>query len=270
MNIFKAILLGIIQGATEFLPVSSSGHLIIFQKLFGLDPAKFGLTFDIALHFATLIVVFMVFWKDIVALIKKPFQKYVLLLIIATIPAGIIGVLFNDTIENISASGGFLGLSFILTACILWSSDYIGKKVKEDGQITNLDAAIVGVSQAVAILPGVSRSGTTMGTGMMRGMKKEAAVKFAFLMSIPVVGGSVVLGAKNIMEAPQSIEVIPLIAGMLAAGISGYFSVKFLLNFLKKKSLKVFAIYVLCLGVIILLDQLFFQKIFDVFLVYNM
>ena len=123
MEILKAIILGIVQGLTEFLPVSSSGHLIVFKKLFGLEAETFGLTFDIALHIATLAAVILVLWKDILPLLKKPVQKYVGLIIVATIPAGLIGVFFDDTVEELSQSGGFLGIAFLITAAVLCISE---------------------------------------------------------------------------------------------------------------------------------------------------
>ena len=128
MEILQSIILGLVQGLTEFLPVSSSGHLILMKKLFGIDQEQFGLTFDIALHFATLIAVFIVFWPDIVALIKKPIQKTTGLLIIATIPAALVGVFLDDYIEQISQSGGFLGIAFIATAALLFFSQKAKKK----------------------------------------------------------------------------------------------------------------------------------------------
>ena len=270
MEIIKAILLGIVQGLTEFLPVSSSGHLILFKKLFGLDGETFGLTFDIALHIATLAAVIVVLWKDILPLLKKPFQKYVYLLILATIPAGLVGLFFNDKIEEISQSGGFLGLAFLVTAILLWISESVGTKRKDQTDITYGDAACIGLAQAVAVVPGISRSGSTLGMGLIRGLKKETALKFAFMMSIPIIAASAVLGVKNIIEDPGSFDWTLIVAGMVAAGVSGYFAVRFMLDFFRKRSVKVFAIYVAIIGVFVLLDQLIFQQFFDTFLVFPM
>lgn len=267
MKIFQAILLGILQGLTEFLPVSSSGHLILFKHLFGLDAEVFGLTFDIAVHVATLTAVFIIFWKDIFALIKKPFQKLTLLLIIATIPAAVIGVLFDDKIEAISQSGGFLGISFLVTAIILTVSERLSSKKKDFDDITYLDAGTIGIVQGIAIMPGISRSGSTLSAGLAMGVKKEAAIRFAFLMSIPVILGSAVLGVKNIIEEPQSFDVAVIIAGMVSSGVSGYFAIKFMLDFFKRKKLTAFAVYVGILGIAIIFDQLFTKKFFDVFLI---
>lgn len=267
MKILESIILGLVQGLTEFLPVSSSGHLILFKKLFGIDQEHFGLTYDIALHFATLIAVFIVFWPDIVAILKKPFQKLTGLLIIATIPAALVGVFFDDYIEEISQSGGLLGIAFIITALLLYFSQKAKKRAKTVDLMSYSDAAVIGLAQGIAVLPGISRSGSTTSAGLILGMEKESSMRFAFLMSIPVILGSAVLGVKDIISEPAAIEWGPVIAGMISAGVSGYFAVKFMLNFFKKRSLNIFAIYVGILGVLIIIDQIFFQKFFTVFLV---
>lgn len=266
IDLIKAIILGIVQGLTEFLPVSSSGHLIFFKKIFGLDGETFGLTFDIALHIATLVAVIVVLWKEIVPLLKKPLQKYVYLLVVATIPAGIIGLLFDDAIEEISQSGGFLGIAFLITSVVLWISERVGKKIKNKEDMTYKDALIIGGAQAIAVMPGISRSGSTLSAGLITGLKKEPAVNFAFLMSIPIIGASAVLGVKNIIEEPGSFDWTLIIAGMIAAGVSGYFAVRFMVSFFKKHSTKIFSIYVAALGLFVLVDQLFFKQFFETFL----
>ena len=268
-KILQSIILGLVQGLTEFLPVSSSGHLIVFKKLFGIDQEQFGLTFDIALHFATLIAVFIVFLPDILAILKKPFQKLTGLLIVATIPAVLVGLFLDDYIEEISQSGGFLGISFLITAAILFFSQKAKKRAKTIQNMSYADAAAIGIMQGVAVMPGISRSGSTTAAGLFMGIEKEDSLHFAFLMSIPVILGSAVLGVKDIISEPASVEWGPVIAGMLAAGVSGYFAVRFMLNFFKKRSLNVFAVYTALLGVAILVDQLIFRKFFDVFLVFG-
>ena len=245
MKIIQSIILGLVQGLTEFLPVSSSGHLIVFKKLFGIDQEQFGLTFDIALHFATLIAV----------------------LIVATIPAVLVGLFLDDYIERISQSGGFLGIAFLVTAALLYFSQKAKKRAKTIETMSYTDAAIIGVTQGIAVMPGISRSGSTTSAGLFLGMEKEDSLRFAFLMSIPVILGSAVMGVKDIVSEPEMIAWGPIIAGMIAAGVSGYFAVRFMLNFFKKRSLNVFAVYTAILGILILADQLFFQKFFLVFLV---
>ena len=267
MDILQGIILGIVQGLTEFLPVSSSGHLILFKKLFGIDQEQFGLTFDIALHFATLIAVFVVFWPDIVAILKKPVQKLTGLLIIATIPAVFVGLFLDDYIEEISQSGGFLGFAFLFTAALMFFSQKIPSKSKNLDMMKYSDAAVIGLMQGVAVMPGISRSGSTTSAGLIMGVEKAASMRFAFLMSIPVILGSAVLGVKDIVNNPEPINWAPVLAGMLAAGVSGYFAVRFMLNFFKKRSLNIFSVYVAVLGILILIDQLFFNQFFDVFLI---
>lgn len=267
MDILQGIILGIVQGLTEFLPVSSSGHLILFKKLFGIDQEQFGLTFDIALHFATLIAVFVVFWPDIVAILKKPVQKLTGLLIIATIPAVFVGLFLDDYIEEISQSGGFLGFAFLFTAALMFFSQKIPSKSKNIDMMKYSDAAVIGLMQGVAVMPGISRSGSTTSAGLIMGVEKAASMRFAFLMSIPVILGSAVLGVKDIVTNPEPINWAPVLAGMLAAGVSGYFAVRFMLNFFKKRSLNIFSVYVAVLGILILIDQLFFNQFFDVFLI---
>jgi len=268
MEVLQAILLGLLQGLTEFLPVSSSGHLLIFKKLFEVDTNVFGLYFDIALHVATLIAVFVVLWKDILSLIRKPFQKLMLMLVVATIPAVIVGVLFQSKIEEVCETGGYLGISFIITAIVIWMADTyaFSNKGKNLDDITYKNAGLIGISQAIAILPGISRSGSTLSTGMLTGLKKDAAVRFAFLMSIPVILGSAGLGIKDIAVSTEPVQWLPLIAGMIAAAVAGYISITFMINFLKKRSMKVFSVYVLIIGTLILTDQLFFQRFFTYFM----
>lgn len=270
IEVLKAILLGIVQGLAEFLPVSSSGHLIVFKKLFNMDPANYGLSFDIALHFATLIAVCFVLWKEIWPLIKNPIQKYVLWIIVATIPAVLVGMFFDDYIEEFSQSGGFLVPCFLITAAILWFSESIGRKTKDKDDITLKDSVIIGCTQAVAVMPGISRSGSTLSAGLFCGLKKDVAITFSFMMAIPIIAGSAVLGVKDVIDDPASIQVVPTICGMIAALISGFLAVKFMIKFFKKHSVKGFAIYVAVLAVLILVDQLFFQQFFDTFLVFSM
>ncbi len=269
LKILQSIILGLVQGLTEFLPVSSSGHLIVFKKLFGIDQEQFGLTFDIALHFATLIAVFIVFRSDIYAILRKPVQKLTGLLIVATVPAVIAGLFLDDFIEGISQSGGFLGIAFLITAAVLFFSQRAKKRAKTIENMSYADAAVIGIAQGIAVMPGISRSGSTAGAGLSLGMEKEDSLRFAFLMSIPVIFGSAVLGVKDMISEPASVEWGLVLAGMAAAGISGYFAVRFMLGFFKKRSLNVFAAYTGLLGMAILADQLIFRRFFDIFLVFG-
>lgn len=267
MKFVYALILGIVQGITEFLPVSSSGHLILMKQLFDIDTDMFGLSFDIAVHIATLVAVMVVFREQIIALIKKPFQKYVYLVVLATVPAVIVGLFFNDFIDEISASGGFLGISFIITAIVLIIAEKVGKRVKDDDSIKYVDAGVIGLAQGIAVMPGISRSGSTLATGLIMGLKKETALTFSFIMSIPVILGSAVLGVKDIIQEPASFDVLVTLVGMVAAGISGYATIKFMLDFFKKRSLMWFSAYVGLLGILVVFDQLVTNIFFEVFLV---
>lgn len=269
MKILKALILGLVQGLTEFLPVSSSGHLILFKKLFGLDPEIFGFNFDIALHVATLLAVFVFFRREIWALIRHPFQKTVLWLIIATIPTGVIGLLFNKKVEEISQSGGLLGFCFLITAAVLLWSESLSKKKAEQLEIEELTwwkAGAIGLAQGIAVLPGISRSGSTLSAGMLTGLRKQSALYFAFLMSIPVTLGSLLLGVKNTLESPESFDAAVVLAGMAAAAVSGYVAVRFMMDFFRRRSLKGFSVYLAVLGVLVLFDQLVTKRFFTVFL----
>ena len=241
----------------------------MFKKLFGLDAETFGLNFDIAVHVATLLAVFVVFRKTIWNLIRHPFQKTVLWLIIATIPAALVGVFLDDQVEAVSQSGGFLGICFLFTAGVLLFAEKMSKGAQSNLEMEDLTwwkAGAIGLAQGVAVMPGISRSGSTLSAGLLTGLGTGAALSFSFLMSIPVIGGSLVLGVKDTLENPEHFNVWVILAGMLAAAASGYVAVRFMLNFIRKKGMKVFAIYLVVIGVLVLMDQLFFRQFFDVFL----
>ncbi|MDR2730384.1 MAG: undecaprenyl-diphosphate phosphatase [Treponema sp.] len=259
MNILTAIILGAVQGITEFLPVSSSGHLVLLQKIFGIDePALF---FDTMLHVGTLTAVVLVLWCDIWAILKKIIQPLTLYVIIGTIPAVIFALLLKDSIESAFESGKFLGFAFITTAIILCVAEYLSKKgdvLKKDDEMNWLDAFIIGIMQAVAIIPGVSRSGATISGAISRKLNREFAARFSFLLSIPAILGAAVLQTKDIIKIDANETVIntgAVIAGTLTAAITGFFAVRFMIKIIKEKSLWGFAVYTGILGVLVLFDQ---------------
>lgn len=262
MTVIQAFILGIVQGLTEFLPVSSSGHLVFFQKLLNVQGNV--VSFDVAVHLATLIAVFVVFWKDIVDILKKPFGKMTWLIVVGTIPAVLFGVGFKGLINRLFESGATLGFEFILTGVVLWyaESKKSGRKGLES--TTYADALVIGAAQAVAILPAVSRSGFTISGALFRGLNREFAARFSFLLSIPAILGAAVLDLKDVMDAGTGLGIgnLPLIVGMLAAGISGYFAIRFMLRILQRGSMKVFSYYVFALAAIVFIDQLFFGYFF--------
>lgn len=256
MDWLQAIILGIIQGLTEFIPISSTGHLYLGRNFFGLEEA--GLFLDTMLHLGTLIALF-VFYKDILLkLIKNPFSRIGLLLIVGTIPAVIAGLLFNDYFETISKTGVTIGWEFLVTGLFLWFADSIKNGAKKVEDITFFDSFFIGSFQAIAIFPAISRSGMTIVGALIRKMDKEAAAYFSFLLSIPAICGGVIFQLKDIVSGnvPQ-ISFTSMLVATLASAIFGYIAVKFMISFVKNKSLKLFAIYVWLLGgTILILQQL--------------
>ena len=258
MTLLEAIILGIIQGLSEFLPISSSGHLALGHMLFGLEEE--GLLFTVMIHMGTLIPVLIVYRKDIITLIKKPFQKLTYLLIIATLPAVIVALFFEDMVEQAFASMRFLAAGFVITAIVLILTDKIRRNTKKTAEITYMDALIIGVAQGIAVFPGISRSGSTIAAALSRGIAREDAAKFAFLMSIPAILGAMVLQISHIVRGNiliDNINFINLGAGFLAAMLSGYLAINFMLTAVKKAKLSYFAYYVLILAAFIFIGVFF-------------
>lgn len=254
MTFIQAILLGIIQGITEFLPISSSGHLVLFQKIFGV--AEPSLTFGIVVHLGTLTAVFAVFWKDIVSILRRPFQRLTLLLIAGTVPTAIIGVAFKDFFEKVFASGSTLGFEFFITGLVLYFADSLRNGYKDAEETSCLDAAFVGLMQGAAILPAVSRSGLTISGALFRHMDRDFAARFSFLLSIPAILGAAVFDMKDVLEAGVgNLDSMSLGAGFIFAAIFGYISIRYMLNILKKGKMRYFSYYVFALGALILIDQ---------------
>lgn len=262
MTTFEAFILGIVQGLTEFLPVSSSGHLVIVQQLFQIDPLVV-VTFDVALHFGTLLAVLFVYWKKVWEMIKRPFAKLPMYLILGTLPTVIITILFKDAIESTYGSTLSLGPGFIFTGLILFVAEKVGNGRKGIKEMTPTDTLLVGVAQGMALLPSISRSGMTITTGLALGLERGFAADFAFLMSIPAILGGMVLSAYDVLKgnsvAISTIGVMPFIVGIAAAAITGLLAIKIMLKAIKKMKLKYFAWYVIILGALILIGQLFFK-----------
>ena len=252
MSILESIVLGIVQGLTEFLPVSSSGHLVLLQNIFGFaEPQLF---FDTMLHLGTLVAVVVVMWRNILELFRKPFTGIVYL-IIATIPAVVVTLFFGDFFESTFA-GTYLGYGFLLTACILSLSEVLSKRAQKKRAVKAGSAVVMGVMQAIAIFPGVSRAGSTISGGLLCGIDRKKAAEFSFLMSIPAILGSVVLqGYKLVTESNTVVDWIPTLIGMICAAVAGYFAVRFMIAMITRKRLYGFAIYVAVVGLFVLLDQ---------------
>jgi undecaprenyl-diphosphatase len=262
MNLFKAVILGIIQGLTEFLPVSSSGHLVLAQNIMGVDESSI-LTFSIALHLATLFAVIFFYWKKIIEILRHPFSKLPIQLIVATVPAVILTLLFGDIIESTYVNPAVLGPGFIFTGLALIISERIGSGRKGIEQLKTTDSLIIGSAQGIALLPAVSRSGMTITSALALGLDRSFAADFSFLLSIPPILGGVLLDIMDMMKGDTaSIEAIGglnLFAGMIAAGLTGLFAIKIMLKAVKKMKLKYFAYYVFALGAFVIVSQLFFK-----------
>ncbi|MDR1868389.1 MAG: undecaprenyl-diphosphate phosphatase [Treponema sp.] len=272
MSIINAIILGIVQGLTEFLPVSSSGHLVLLQKIFGItEPTLF---FDTMLHTGTLLAVFAVLWRDIWEILKRIIQPLTGFLILATIPAVAAALVFGDIIEHAFESGKFLGVCFLLTSVFLFFSEMVSKHaaagtLKKREDMNWQDAIFIGVMQAVAIAPGISRSGATISGALLRGLDRDFAARFSFLMSIPAILGAVVLQTKDLVKnsgaaetAAESIGAAAIIAGTASAAIVGFFAVKLMLKLIREKSLYGFAIYTAVVGIFVLSDQFVTHLVF--------
>ncbi|WP_419884186.1 undecaprenyl-diphosphate phosphatase [Peribacillus sp. B-H-3] len=243
-----------IQGLTEFLPISSTGHLYLGRHLFHLDDA--GITLDTMLHIGTLLALIAVYKEDLFALVKKPFSKLTLLLIAGTIPAVFAGLLLGDWFDELSKTGVTIGWEFLATGFILWLADSAKEGKKSISQITVKDAILIGSFQAAAIMPALSRSGLTIAAGLLCKLDRATAAYFSFLLSIPAITGGIVLQIKPVLLGQAEYLSFPaLLAGTLSSAIFGYIAVVWMINYLKRRSLKVFSIYVWALGGLILILQ---------------
>ena len=262
MSIIEAALLGLLQGLGEFLPISSSGHLLLGRMLLGLtiDESPAYKMLDILLHVGTLIPVIIVFWKDWWSILKNPFKpKTLLLLFIASMPTLVVKVIFDDFIDGCD-TGWFLGVSFLLTAVFLMVSEYVSGKLKSKTDKPGfLHAIVMGCMQGVALLPGISRSGSTLAGGLLSGLDRKSAAKFSFMMSAPAIAGALLLEGKDAIENGwiNDLAVVPTIVGVIVSGVIGYLAIRFMLKLITRVSLNWFALYVAILGVIFLAAQLF-------------
>ncbi len=264
-----AIIQGILQGLTEFLPISSSGHLALYQYFTG-SSGETGLSLTVFLHFGTLLAVFFAFYKTIFDLIREvfvwlsellsgrlkkgplsPLRRMIILLIVSFIPL-LLFLPFKDFFEGIATSGNILpiGINFLITAALLLLADRLGKGSKTAANMTIPDALLVGAAQGVALLPGVSRSGATISTGLLAGLSKEYAVSFSFIMGIPAVLGANVLETVKLIKDSGDMNLVNVIVGMLVAAIAGFAAIKLVRWLVKSDKLKWFGYYTLVLGVV--------------------
>ena len=261
MDILQALLLGLVQGITEFLPVSSSGHLVLMQQVMGLKNVP--IFFDAMLHVGTLVSVVVVLFRDIIGIFRHPIQNHMGMLIIATIPAAVAGYVWGDYFEVVFQNGQMLGYCFLLTALILVLSERIAARIKTPKKLVLQNALTMGLMQAVAIFPGISRSGSTIAGGLMSGVDRTQAARFSFLMSIPIIIGSAGSSGAGVLQGGMGDITWPVvIVGTVAAAVIGYFAVKFMLAMIQKSKLYGFAVYVAALGAFLLLDQQIFHFVF--------
>ena len=259
MTWIEALVLGLVQGLTEYLPVSSSGHLEIGKALLGVE-VEGGLTFDVVVHVATVLSTLVVLWKEVSwifrGLLRPPYndeQRYAVNILISMVPIGIVGVFFKDKIDAIfEGSIEVVGWCLLVTAALLALTHYAKPQPRE--RISPLHAFIIGVAQAVAVLPGLSRSGTTIATGLLLGNRKETLAQFSFLMVIPPILGEALLDCKEIVEVgAEQVSLTALAVGFVAAFVSGCFACRLMISLVKRAKLIWFAAYCAVVGLCVLL-----------------
>jgi len=263
MSIFQAIILGALQGVTEFLPVSSTAHLILLPWAMGWpDP---GLSFDVALHLGTLVALLIYFRAEWIALAnsalgavsgrnKPEDARMAMLIIAATIPGGIAGALFEHKVEDALRAPQIVAVMLIGMALVLVLAELIGRRIKNLDEISWGDGLLVGVAQAFAIIPGVSRSGVTITAGLFRSFTRETAAKFSFYLSTPLIAGAVAKKTLDILKSGAGIEQLtPFLVGIIVSGIVGYISIAFMMRFLQTHTTYLFVFYRIALGIVVLL-----------------
>lgn len=283
MSLIEALFLAVVQGVAEFLPISSSGHLAIFKNVFGVNTDT-GLLYDVMLHVGTLAAVFIVYWKDIWELVREgfaiigaafsnvfkffanlfsknkkeykqvintPYRRFVMLVIISTIPTGVLGILLSDIIESASTTLLVPGICLLITSLLLYISEKVPEKDFNESNTSYGKGLIIGIVQGFATLPGISRSGSTITAGLFCGLERSFAVKYSFILSIPAILGAAVLELKDFNEiSVGSVELVNYIVGMVVAAVVGYICIRWLLVLVKNKKFKYFSIYCFVVGII--------------------
>ncbi len=259
IDIIYTAILAVVQGLTEFLPVSSTGHLILLEKFLNLNPDKYGLSFDVALHIGTLLALLTYFRKKIriIALdILRKKTQILLILVIGTIPAAIIGLLVEELLSSYLRNTQLIASMLIIFSFIFWYAQSLSKESKDIQNLDKQDALIIGFFQAIALIPGVSRSGITMSGGLFRNLSKEQAGEFTFLLSIPIITLASAKGVYDLAITGSELNGLILGFGIMVSGVTGYICIKYFLNYLKKHGLLPFIIYRVILGIIILITSL--------------
>ena len=260
LTVWQAIIMGAIQGLTEFLPISSSGHLVIFGHLFNLTEPP--LVFGIIVHLGTLFAVFVCFWPDIWAIIKKPFSRITGLLIIACIPAAIAGYFLEPLINQAFSSLLVVGLGLIYTGAILTVSELMTRRsldIKEARETSTGEALFIGIMQAIAVIPGVSRSGSTIAAGLMVGLNRSFAARFSFLLSIPIILGAAVFELKDFYtSAVFEFNWVSYGAGLVSAAVFGYLAIRLVIGLIKQGKLSKFSYYCWAVGLLAVAGHFYF------------
>jgi len=266
MDFLQALVLGVVQGLTEFLPISSSAHLLLFPYYMGWSINELeNVPYYVIVHFGTLVAVLTFFRKDIKALtvsfIKSiaerrigddPNRRLAWLIIIGTLPVGIVYILIKDLLENTLESPIMVASFLLVTGTLLIVSEKLGKRTLDSTKMRISDAVFIGFAQGLALLPGISRSGSTIAAGLFRGLDRESAARFSFLLSVPIIVIGTLEEFTSLAVGGQNYDIMVLIGGFIAASISGYFAIKYFIDYLKKHSLYLFAVYCYALGIITL------------------
>jgi undecaprenyl-diphosphatase len=257
LELLQAIVLGVVQGLTEFLPVSSSGHLLLGQYFFGLDQDRFGLSFDVALHMGTLVAVVSYFWRDLLRMALAFFrsfshrdlandadQRMAYLIIASTVPAALIGFLFEGFFEETVRSPWVVVFNFVLIGVLFIVGEVVGKRTRRASTLGFGEAVGIGFAQAAALVPGVSRSGATITLGLFLGLRREEAARFSFLMSVPIIAGAGSLKVAEVVAGGMdAAQMLLFVVGFVTSAAVGYVTIRFLLNYLTNHSLRAFAFY---------------------------
>lgn len=257
MNLILAVLAGAIQGLTEFLPISSTGHLIIFQKIFSLPDAQFGLAFDASLHLGTLLAVVIYFFKDYLKLLNIKNNLWAKLAV-GTVPAVVFGVLFESKIDSTLRELWIIGFALIAFSLVMILAEKLSAKNQPNQKISIFKSLLIGLGQSLALIPGISRSGSTISTGLFLGLNREDSARFAFMLSGPIIAGA---GSKKFLEVITtnsfgSDGLVYFAAGIVSSFIFGYLTIKYFLKYLATKNLYPFIIYRIALGLILIIISL--------------
>ncbi|QSO53468.1 undecaprenyl-diphosphate phosphatase [Alicyclobacillus curvatus] len=263
MTGIQALVLGIVQGITEFLPISSSGHLVLLERIWHISGG--GLLFVTLLHLGTLAAVLVALRDDVAAVIRNPFSWTSRMILLALIPTAIVGAVFEEFFEHLFQTPVTVGFEFVITGIVLWWIDSIPKGHKEMDDIQAADSLWIGALQGIAIVPALSRSGLTIAGGLWRGLDRDTAGRFSFLLSIPAILGATAVQFDDMLETPTKLgglHLVPAVIGTVAALVAGYIAVKWTLWLLRRAKMRYFAVYVWVLAGFVFADQIFFHHWF--------